>query len=450
MKHSGFSGRIGVAREDVTPPVGIFCRNWGAAKHDAATGIHRPLMLTALTLQDSESGTPLILIDSDLGWFASMDVASRFLDRLRSELDLPPENLIFAKTHTHSAPPLVNPEPEWEGGELLPAYIDQVCDSAVAVARRALESAQPAMLEWHAGRCALATNRDLREGDRIVCGYNPTVPADDALLVGRVTTAGGEILATLANYACHPTTLAWDNDQISPDYIGAMRETVERDTGGAPALFLQGASGELSPRYQYVGDTAVADQHGRQLGHAVLATLEDMNPSGHELAFDGVVESGAPLAVWKPRATEVSGVLKASVHHVNLPLKDWPSAAELTEQYEASDDRTLKERLRRKLRIRDVTGDGETYPLKLHVWRVGDAVLCGTLAESYSMIQQRLRSAFPDRSLIWMNLINGALGYLPPEDLYGEDVYQVWQTPFAAGSLEQLIDEAKQAVSAIS
>ena len=85
-----------------------------------------------------------------------------------------------------------------------------------------------------------------------------------------------------------------------------------------------------------------------------------------------------------------------------------------------------------------------------HRFHVGDAVLCGTLAESYSMIQQRLRSAFPDRSLIWMNLINGALGYLPPEDLYGEDVYQVWQTPFAAGSLEQLIDEAKQAVSAIS
>src|SRR6185503_5155147 len=106
---------------------------------------------------------------------------------------------------------------------------------------------------------------------------NPAVKADDTLVVGRITADDdGRVLGTLVNYACHPTTLAWENRLISPDYVGAMREVVEAHTGGGPCLFLQGASGELAPAHQYVGDTAVADRHGRRLGFSALAALEGM------------------------------------------------------------------------------------------------------------------------------------------------------------------------------
>jgi hypothetical protein len=39
-------------------------------------------------------------------------------------------------------------------------------------------------------------------------------------------------------------------------------------------LFLQGASGELSPRNQYSGDTALADKNGEILGHAIISTIK--------------------------------------------------------------------------------------------------------------------------------------------------------------------------------
>ena len=42
---------LGVARCDVTPPVGIYHRMWGAATHDRATGVHRPLTATALVFR---------------------------------------------------------------------------------------------------------------------------------------------------------------------------------------------------------------------------------------------------------------------------------------------------------------------------------------------------------------------------------------------------------------
>ena len=189
MKHSGFTGRIGVAREDITPPVGIYCRNWGAAKHDAAEGVHRPLTLTALTLQPDWQAKPLVLVDADLGWWADMPFGQKFCRRALAELGLHAPQYIFAFSHTHSAPPLCDPEPQWQGGELLPAYAEKVYTAVVAASHKALAAAQPATLEWHTGRCSLASNRDLRDGERIVCGYNPEIHADDTVVVGRVTDA---------------------------------------------------------------------------------------------------------------------------------------------------------------------------------------------------------------------------------------------------------------------
>lgn len=450
---STFLGRIGLARIDVTPPAGVYCRNWAAALHDVARGIHRPLWLTAVACVDAAGGRPLVLLDADLGWWASAAHERTVRGRLLARLGLPAERLLFALTHTHSAPPLSVPEPHWPGRDLLTAFLARIEQAAVEAAELAIATAEPALLEWHQGHCGLAANRDLPEsgvlplnsaGGRVLCGYNPAGSADDTLLVGRITAATGRPLGTIVNYACHPTTLAWENDLVSPDYVGAMRKTIEGATEAAPAVFLQGASGELAPRHQYTGDPAVADRHGRELGHAALATLHAMEPPGERLAFERVVESGAPLAVWRPRRGEPeqrSTSLTAKRAVVDLPLKAWPTAAELETQVAACPDRALAERLRRRLRIRESLGDATTYPFEIWGWRIGEALVLGTMAEAYSRIQRRLRAEFPDRAVIWLNLVNGSVGYLPPADLYDLDIYPAWQTPFDRGSLE-LVEEA--------
>src|SRR3989442_14091799 len=104
-------------------------------------------------------------------------------------------------------------------------------------------------------------------------------PFHASLIVRLATVSTSPALAGVFIYACHPTTLAWENTLLSPDYPGAMREVVEGVTG-VPCVFLQGASGDLGPREGFVGDPAVADRNGRQLGYAVLAALEGMPPPG--------------------------------------------------------------------------------------------------------------------------------------------------------------------------
>ncbi|MCP4890890.1 MAG: alkaline ceramidase, partial [Planctomycetaceae bacterium] len=235
FRHASFHGQIGLARVDITPETGIYCRNWGAAMHDVAESIHRSLTLTALTLTTSQGGPTLVFVDADLGWWKTPQTYQRFIDRLCETLQLDPRHLIFALSHTHSGPPLMEVDDTLPGSEPLRDWQEKLFQKTVQAIRESIAHPFDGTLDWHTGRCGLATNRDLPDPDseqpRVVCGFNPDTKADDTLLVGRVTDRAGKLRATLTNYACHPTTLAWDNRAISPDYVGAMRETIEQATG---------------------------------------------------------------------------------------------------------------------------------------------------------------------------------------------------------------------------
>ncbi len=120
--------------------------------------------------------------------------------------------------------------------------------------------------------------------------------------------------------------------------------------------------------------------------------------------------------------------MRAQAVSVELPLKDWPSAAELEAERAATSDRALEERLRRKRDIRRALGDGRTYSLPIVAWRLGDAVLLASCCEAYSVLQLELRRRFAGQTVVCMNLVNGSMGYLPPRECYDHDLYQVWQT----------------------
>lgn len=450
-KHSSFKGLIGISRMDITPPAGIYSRNWGASKYEVAEGIHRPLTVTCITFQSDKKEKPLVLIAADLGWWRNYAEELSFRSSLLKSLNIGPEQLMFCLSHTHAGPVLSPDEAAKPGGEHIIPYFKNIHEAAVKAVNNALSSAVHSILTWHYGKCNLATNRDLPDpnNDRFVVGFNPAKEADDTLLVGRITDEQGRITGTIVNYACHPTTLAWENRLISPDFIGAMREIVESNTA-ASCLFLQGASGELSPSEQYTGDTEVADRNGRRLGFSVMAVLESMLSPGKELSFNSIVESGAPLAVWKQTGYQPSGLLSFVMTEVPFNLKPWPSLAAIEQQYHDCTDRVIKERLGRKRSIRKALGDGAVARMPLWVWRIGDSFLIGQPNEAYSYFQKELRKQLSPKAVAVMNIVNGGVGYLPPYDLYNKDIYQEWQTPFASGSLELLTQTALKAAEEIS
>jgi hypothetical protein len=294
--------QIGIARGDITPPVGAYHRMWGAATHDRSTDIHRPLTATALALKatrDSAEGDgELLVIDVDhcLLWAPEMEMV---LDAIRARTGLSRHQIVVAFTHTHGSGLMDLTRRHLPGGELIEPYLRKLAAQLADLAVQARAHLKEAFLTYGTGRCDLAAERDFsdEQSGQIVCGFNPLAEADDTVLIVRASDCHGKKLATIVNYACHPTTLAWENTKVSPDFVGSLREVVEGATG-APCVFLQGASGDLGPREGFVGDTAVADRNGRRLGYAVLSALESMAPAGTSFRYRGAVISGATLGPW--------------------------------------------------------------------------------------------------------------------------------------------------------
>jgi len=222
---------LGFARTDITPPVGIYHRNWGAAQHDASEGIHRPLTASALAFAGADSQERL-LISLELGWLHA-DVLDRLTGTVSAESGLPADSIVITLSHTHAGGNFDTDRFQDPGGELIAPYLDKLNEQLGSLVNQALKAVQPVTLAFGTGRCDLACNRDFwdEENDHYACGTNPESTGDDTVVVVRVNDQKGQLALTLVNYGCHPTTLAWDNRLISPDYPGAMREVVEEATG---------------------------------------------------------------------------------------------------------------------------------------------------------------------------------------------------------------------------
>jgi hypothetical protein len=457
IPHAG-AGIIGVARRDITPPVGIYARMWGAAKHDVSEGTHKPLMVSAVTIRQSPKDEPLVLVGMDLALLGDLGNDSdeqRMMKQVSKVLGINRRSMIINCSHTHASPWSATSRLGQAGGEMIPAYLDQVANALCESVREALATQAPAVITWATGKCDLAINRDLKDPDaskdRFVCGYNPSVVADDTMLVGRITRdSDGKCIGTIVNYACHPTTLAWLNRVISPDFIGAMRETVEEHFPG-PCMYLQGASGELAPAHQYVGDTAIPDRHGRRLGYAALSALESMEPHRQCLGYKGVQESGAPLAVWWPEPFEPDNTVKGIGFDIPLPIRPMPTLAQLQAEHDdPKTDRVMRERLFRKMQIvksLDASGFRQT---PAWVFRIGKALIIAHPNEAYSCFQKDLRAAFPDYAVIVMNVSGAEIGYICPPELYKTNIYQVWQTPFGEKALGVLTEHCKDKASQLA
>ncbi|MCD4824717.1 MAG: hypothetical protein K8S55_08920, partial [Phycisphaerae bacterium] len=95
----------------------------------------------------------------------------------------------------------------------------------------------------------------------------------------------GTPIATLINYACHPSVAGGDSPNcISADYPGFATEMIDRVYGGM-SVFLHGCSGDINPAKYIRGDSAAVEDRiadarriGQLLAGEVLKTLALIEP----------------------------------------------------------------------------------------------------------------------------------------------------------------------------
>jgi hypothetical protein len=472
---------FGLARRDITPPVGIYGRWWPRATWDRVTGVHRPLTATAVVIRNPAAvdGIDGVAAESDEEIIVALDMCILYAGEQEALLaDVrrrtgAGDQLMCHFSHTHSAPPAALDQAGLPGGELIAPYLDRLAVEVAAAVIEAQGAVEPASIVFGQADSAMAGNRDLwdAESDQYVCGFNPDGPFDPTVLVARVSGADGALRATLVNYACHATTLAWQNSLISPDFPGAMREVVE-DATGAPCVFLQGASGDTGPRDGFVGDTSVADRNGRQLGYAALSALAAIPAPATSFRYQGPSISGTTLGLWAHEElgeTEraAAGTWRRRRWTVPLPYRDdlpsvdqartdrelWTKeetiAKSAGDERKAADCRARAEQARRLIDKLSLLPPGPEYPLAVVLLQTGDAYWLALEAEHYNVLQRELRDRFPDVALVVMTLMDGGrVAYLPTAETYGKGLYQETIAVLAPGSLERLIEEVSEQLGA--
>lgn len=414
--------QVGIAKVDITPSYPIRLNGFGNRREESE-GVSQRIYARAIAISQQES-KPLVLIAIDsLG--VRIDMVDEIADRLRAQHEIPRENIALTFTHSHCAPKVNGASDNIFSTPIPPAhqnhidrYTRELTDLITKAALSAINQRQPSRLEWATGTVRFSKNRRTPGGP--VDHDLPTLFVRDA--------ASDQIRAVYVAYACHCVTLSFN--QISGDWAGYAVEAIERDIPGAMAMVSIGSGSDANPIPGVQGDKVeVAASQGDEIGAEVQRLLQ------------------------APRKS-VTGVPKASLNHIDLPLNPLPTREEL--QALVKQGRQVGYNATTQLASLD-RGEPllEAIDYPIQTWSFGESLcvvyLAGEVCVDYSI---RLKTEL-DRERFWLNAYsNDFCSYIPSERLaregrYGggsETPYFALPTTIAAGMEQRIIDEVHHQV----
>jgi hypothetical protein len=463
-KDSKPSGLLaGVARVDITPPVGIAHLNWGSQTHVEAIGIDPAGMIaTALVLSDGKQK------------FAMVDVdclhTARFggiVERAARLTGIPAGQIRIGATHTHSGPafqrekgPVGKDPAPFEA--MIRNYEASLSDKIAGAIWEADRNLRPAHAYGAKGTGTINVNRRVRatSGKPAAVGLNPEGFVDRDLVVIRIDDAQGKPYAVLVNFQCHGTVLTYENKFISPDWIGKTRTVVEQALPGALCFYFQGAAGNQGPVEGGTGDLKVAHRLGSILGHQAAALALQVETVDRAPVLEGYVESTA-FAVRQP--WRVKGPRDATLRFASATLALPPrtytgteieqmtkNVVEAKQQVaEAGSDPWKKHQAEARLRrfsdlLAKWSAPPSTTPVSVdvQVLRIGQMAIVAMPGEPFAEIGVAVKKASPFPITMFCGYSTGRGGdYMPIESEYLHGGYEVERTPYGTGAAEKLIKE---------
>lgn len=254
--------RAGGAEVVMTPPVGTALDGYGG-RVGGAIGVHDDLHARALVVDDGTARAAILACDL-VGVDRRLVAAVR--GRVEAATDIPAANIMVAATHTHAGPAGLRRDLDAPLTEMM----SRLLAGAIIAAHGSL---RPAVLK--AGRGSVDSVSQNRR--------HPDGPADDALRVLLFDSPDPRdgVVASVTNFACHPTVMFGTNMLISADYPAYVRRTIQQSLGDAPALFLNGACGDVNPAWMEQRFEEV-ERVGTIVGAEALRRIQELRPLGHE------------------------------------------------------------------------------------------------------------------------------------------------------------------------
>jgi hypothetical protein len=422
--------RAGTARENITPPAGLWMTGY-ASRDKPAEGTAQELWAKALAISDPAGNRGVLLTLDQCG------ISRQSTDRVAAEIvrrhGLPRSAVMVNVSHTHCSPQLAG---NLNGIQVLPpdglaksiAYTRDLEQRMIRAADAALANLAPARLAWGADEAQFGFNRRensekdvvaLRSTGKLKGPFDPRVP------VLAVRGADGGLRALLVSYACHSTTLGFY--QWHGDYAGSAMLELERRHPGSNVLFAAGCGADINPGPRR--EVRFVEEHGRALADA------------------------ADRALTRP-LTPVEGGFASALEDITLNFSRRPTEEQLREaetkpQANQGMHRAWAASVRELIRTRGDRLLQYDYPVQ--AWRLGGlswVALGGEVVVDYSL---RLRREQGDN--LWVfGYSNDVMAYIPSERVLKEGRYEGDTSmvpygqpgPWAPGLEEKIIAKSRE------
>jgi hypothetical protein len=386
---------VGVATEDITPPVGIRMSGF-AGREFGNTGVLDPLRASALWLSDGSTKAVIITLDT-LGLNPEDDVALR--ERIGAQIGVGPDAVLIACSHTHSGPATMTVRAT---GDKEAVWTTEVLDRAFRAAETAANNAVSAIPRVGSGPCDAAINR-----------RNPTGPRDPDCRLLTFASTDDTPIAALLYYTMHPVALGNGNRLLSADWVATARAGIE-EALGCPVLYLQGCCGDINPHFSGQRGMKEARLAGEKVVEAALAAAKESRPLEHLRVGVGKADTHLPLC---PLDTAEEKRLEAAAREVLAKGEESSLGARQLAQADIEWARACE-------KLRESHPDGLPHvPARVSALSIGDITLAGLPGEIFSEIGLRIRDDDPN---LWpVGFANGNLGYLYPDSALDEGGYEV-------------------------
>ncbi len=422
--------RAGAATSNITPPLGGgIVGNWLSP---AATHVHDELHARCLVLDDGKTRIGFVIVDSVGVTRPVFDHAKRVL---KKETGLPPENLLFAATHTHSSVSArgkdrfeYNPELDEHQSFLASRIVDGV--------KRAINNLEPARIGWGGSdeprhvsnrRWHMKPGFNLGNpfGGRDTVRMNPprgkmldrpAGPTDPEVSILSVQAKDGRPIALLANYSLHYVG-GVPRGHLSADYFGAfadrMQQLLGADRQSPPfvGIMSNGTSGDIN-------NIDFTETRPRRQPYEQIQIVANDVADAAMKALQGIqhrdwVPLGAAAKELKLNVRRPSQELIGRAHRILSGPK-------------AADPNTTDKEVIYAKRALKLAKFKPTTEVFIQTFRIGDLGVAAMPFEVFAEIGLNIKDRSPFEDAFTIELANGTFGYLPTPEQHRLGGYETW------------------------
>ena len=403
--------KAGAAKVDVTPsPDQLRPNSYGILDHTHVRAIVFTNGTTIAGLANVDGNTNQRVIDA-------------VNERLEKEFKIPAGNIIYSSTHCHSTGTVPQ---------------DELIERTYQAVKQAYENMVPAKVGVGNGVCYLNVKRDLFDPERGSWWEGPDYDGKSDKTVGVIyfESMDGKPIATYYNYAMH-AVITGQLDMITVDFPGKSEEYIESAyKDDFVAIFASGAAGDQNPLYFQqtfdLRDIRIADyaKRGEDISNK-------MPPGGTGLDRNDP-ETARLMGEQKRMAESYGQLLGEEVRYVIMMMRRFESDVTL----EASRSHITVPG-RRQTNGGGRAGyageyvDADPITLELGLVMLDNIPICAVAGEVYNQIAVDLKNKSPYKFTMMTTITaghnQGRGGYIPDDESYGAEVFEVLSSGYKQG-----------------